>query len=250
MTQSNPSNFTLASFGYNHHLWGNVPAIDILRLDRNEGREESATRDFSLLFAASGDLRNVIKTVVGLPDNYTGECLVTINDHGFCVTARNIIMVLTAMHFPAETAVPIITHLWYSALLPERILQALHDGILPCITKVCDRISDEKNEAEHTETFKFGHGSVRIVLRKHQWMELANMLQPPRGLSAHDAMQLRHATTLAPKRIDYVDKALLKMPPARRTGAWRFRNQGLLLPFGASQKHFTVPNPWVHSQFT
>lgn len=51
------------------YLWGNLPALDILNIKDNEGPDAS-TRDFDLLFAASGDPRNIIKTVVGLPFNY------------------------------------------------------------------------------------------------------------------------------------------------------------------------------------
>jgi hypothetical protein len=37
-------------------------------------------RDVHVLFAASGDIRNVIKFVVeGLPNQYNGQCVVVIN---------------------------------------------------------------------------------------------------------------------------------------------------------------------------
>jgi hypothetical protein len=70
----------LASFGSLQYLWGNIPALDLLKVAENEGDEAILQNDVSLLFAASGDLRNIIKTVVGLPEDYAGNCKVIIND--------------------------------------------------------------------------------------------------------------------------------------------------------------------------
>jgi hypothetical protein len=54
-------------------LWGNVPAYDVLKLDRDEGMDYR--QDLGLCFVASGDLRNVISSMVCLPvifpENYT-----------------------------------------------------------------------------------------------------------------------------------------------------------------------------------
>lgn len=36
-------------FGGSQYMWGNMPALDLLKLDQNEGKEVS--RDYALLFA-------------------------------------------------------------------------------------------------------------------------------------------------------------------------------------------------------
>lgn len=41
----------MTSFGAKKYLWGNVPAIDVLKLDGNEGADFSG--DLSLLFAGT-----------------------------------------------------------------------------------------------------------------------------------------------------------------------------------------------------
>jgi hypothetical protein len=233
----------LGTFGPNQYLWGNVPAVDILNVDRNEGRDGIVQRNIALLFAASGDLRNVIKTAAGLPEDYAGECDVVINDGNISITARNIIMLLTAMHFDAKTAVPIIIHLWYSALLPIPIVRALQESILPYVEDVCQSIRNERDASQHTKIFRFGARPILIALRKHDWFQLAEMFQPPSGLSMNAATRVRKDTMMAPARIDYVDRALLKMSPGRRTGAWRFRLDGILLSHGVSRKDFVLPNP-------
>lgn len=51
-------------------LWVNVHALVVLKLKDNEG-VDNIEQDFNLLFAASGNIRNVTRSVVGLPDGGT-----------------------------------------------------------------------------------------------------------------------------------------------------------------------------------
>jgi len=121
-----------AEFSLKRYLWGNVPALDVLNLTSNEG-EDCRERNFDLLFLASGDLRNVILTIPGLPQSYKGKCCVNINDKDFQVVARNVIMLLVAHRMEPDTAVPLIIHIWYSAFIPAVMLQILQSTILPMI---------------------------------------------------------------------------------------------------------------------
>ncbi|KJX98206.1 hypothetical protein TI39_contig428g00013 [Zymoseptoria brevis] len=63
------------------HFWGNVPALDVIQLNSNEGAD--CKHDLRLLFAASGDLRNVVKSMVSLPGRYRGRTTWVINDVDF-----------------------------------------------------------------------------------------------------------------------------------------------------------------------
>jgi hypothetical protein len=78
-------------------MWGNMPAIDILKAQKNEG-EGSSTQDLDILCTASGDLRNVVKTVVGTPQEYTGQCAFTVNDLDSDILARNVILLMVALY--------------------------------------------------------------------------------------------------------------------------------------------------------
>jgi hypothetical protein len=116
-------------------LFEDTPALDILRLAKNEGLNDK-TWNFNLLFAASGDPRNMIKTVVGLPDkSYTGKCTVVLNDREFEIVARNIVLMLIAMTFEPEEAVPMMIHLWYSVLVPKPLLEKAKAAVLPRINE-------------------------------------------------------------------------------------------------------------------
>ena len=54
------SNLGMTPFGGRQYMWGNMPALDVLNLQRNEGFEEG--RDYTLLFAGKTDTPNLVPT--------------------------------------------------------------------------------------------------------------------------------------------------------------------------------------------
>ncbi|KDQ26755.1 hypothetical protein PLEOSDRAFT_168906 [Pleurotus ostreatus PC15] len=78
------------------YLWGNVPAIDCLNIARNE-QGAAKTMDFDLCFAASGDIRNMVQTVNGLPVDYAGKCSIVLNDKNPIIVARNMLILYTLL---------------------------------------------------------------------------------------------------------------------------------------------------------
>ncbi|KAL2219085.1 hypothetical protein M432DRAFT_653989 [Thermoascus aurantiacus ATCC 26904] len=209
-------------YGMNKYLWGNMPALDMLNLERNEGSEYAGTLD--VLFAASGDIRNIVKTLASLPENFHGKCNFVVNDKDFDVVSRNVILLLTSLHYEPAEATPMLIHMWYSALIPEDMLRSLRDNILPLIEEV----------------------SLRLVLRKEQWSRLRQFFEVPKDLSVDEAQGIRKSTVLAPHRKDYLDRFLFTKPPAWRVCAMKFREHGVLLPFGATQRDFDTPNPTLY----
>lgn len=223
------------------YLWGNMPALDILKLDQNEGLSKMQDQNMNLLFAASGDLRNVVKTVLGLPQDYTGKCTIAINDIGHTVTARNAILLLTALQFHPELATPIMLHIWYSALIPREILSLLQEWILPQIDGICEDIEDNPHERGYSHRLVVGARSLYLRLTTAEWFFLQDMFSNPDGLSASEAQDMRREVTLS--RLDHIDSMLCKLSPGQRASAMHFRQHGILLPFGASRREFTIPNP-------
>ncbi|KAI9875688.1 MAG: hypothetical protein M1830_008116 [Pleopsidium flavum] len=227
--------------GGKKYLWGNVPALDVLNLKQNEGVD--VARDFRLLFAASGDMRNIVQSLTKLPTTYRGHCEVIVNDRDSDIVARNTILLLTALHFSPDAATPIMIHVWYSALVPAQVLHSLRDNILPLIQGVCTKIQAKPGKTLLSKTWTYGTRSLCLVLRKEQWDRLLSYFEVPNGLSMVQAQAIRASTTLAPERKDYVDRALYTQPPAWRVCTMKFRKDGILLPFGSSCKEFDTPNP-------
>lgn len=76
------------------YSWGNMPAYDILNLRNNEGYDSSRQKDLSIAFVASGDLRNFVRTVNELPEDYTGSLNVLLNDRNPWICCRNLLILL------------------------------------------------------------------------------------------------------------------------------------------------------------
>lgn len=73
-----------------------------------------------LLCAASGDLRNLVRTINSIPRDYSGTITVVLNDRDPFVTLRNIlIMRILGTVTDKSRAVDMALHLWYSAFLPN-----------------------------------------------------------------------------------------------------------------------------------
>ncbi|RSM13230.1 hypothetical protein CDV31_005934 [Fusarium ambrosium] len=222
-------------FATHKNLWGDVPALDILKLDENEG--VAWNEDLAILFGGkyrsdplpSGDLRNVIKTVTSLPESFRKRIAITINDNDFEVVARNIILLLTAMFsVEPEDGANRMIHIWYSAFIERSHLQFLHSVVRPKIQKVCSKLENKAPNHLHSETFDDGfYSQVSIVLPKKSWVALLGYLEVPEGLSFYQAREVRKAATLPSGHLDY----------------HRFRLDGIMLPFGASRKPFGTPNP-------
>lgn len=155
-------------FGQSKIPWGNMPALDVLLIDDNEGESHATNHDFNLLFAASGDLRNIITTITKLPAEYGGECIVVVNDIEFVVVARNILMLLISVIYEPESATPMIIHLWYSALLPRCMVQVIHDAIVPMIEKACETMADVPHDQLHSHTFEVEGRKLCVTLPKDQ----------------------------------------------------------------------------------
>ncbi|KAI9679628.1 MAG: hypothetical protein M1829_001590 [Trizodia sp. TS-e1964] len=248
----------VATFGGGKYLWGNVPAFDVLQLAANEGGgHRDAVR---LLFAgafevliliararselASGDLRNVVETIAQLPRSYGAPVHATINDRDLDIVARNAIILLLALVIEdGEEAVDCIIHVWYSALIRKADLDILHQRIRPLVQSVCEKSVGKDPHTLLAKTWTFGQRSLRLLLEKAAWDGLFSFLIIPPGLTAERANQIRRAVTLAASRRDYRDRNLILHSASRRIAMNRFREDGILLPFGSPRSDFQEPNP-------
>ncbi|QSZ28709.1 hypothetical protein DSL72_003209 [Monilinia vaccinii-corymbosi] len=230
-----------AQFGRRKYLWGNVPAIDIVQSCKNEGKD--FPERFNLLFAASGDIRNVVKSLAGIPTTYAGNCEVVINDREFEVVARNAILLLIALAFDPIEAADIMIHIWYSAFIPESVLHKVQERVLPLIEDVCRKIRGRPEQSLQSKSWLFGTRTLSLILSKASWDLLSAFLKVPDGLSASKAREVMDQTPFPPTMRDCFDRYLYSRSPAWRVCATKLRTDGMLLPFGQSRKDFNTPNP-------
>ncbi|KAF7519618.1 hypothetical protein PCG10_009904 [Penicillium crustosum] len=225
--------------------WGNMPALDLLKLDGNEGQDASSK--MRILLTSSHDIRNILETVARLPDTYSGECDIAMNGVSFGVFAQNIVLVLTAFHFPPEEATPIMIHLWYSALIPTSVLTALQTKLLPLIEKVCTEAALKRPKRLFKWVWKKNKSSLQLELLRDEWERLRYTLRFPGRFPASEATRNRQEVVLADKRVDSLHRTLHAQPRYWRLSTMKFRRDGILLPFGCSRKEFDTPNPILFS---
>jgi hypothetical protein len=194
--------------------------------------------------AASGDIRNVVKTIAGLPTGFTQRIELYINDIDLGVVARNLILLLLSLIVEDDKeAVECMIHVWYSSFLRARDMTILRDRLRPMIEDICRKIQDKPSTAFLGKTWHFGSHSCRIELTKASWGKVLLYLDNIKSLTTERAHQIRSTITLAPERVDYWHRHFLALTPAHRLCKQRFREDGLLLPFGSSRLDFKVPNP-------
>ena len=193
---------------------------------------------------ASGDLRNVVKTVVDLPENCQNSLSACLKDKDMDIVARNAILLLVFMTVEdSKRAADCALHLWYSTMVTQSCVDILRDTVFPLIDDICNKISNKASTALLGKTWVFDKRRVRMVLTKSQWLTLREHTKVPSGLDAGKAKDIRDATTSAPERIDYVERHLFAQKPATRLCMHKFREDGLLLPFGHPRDEFNTPNP-------
>ncbi|KAI2768200.1 hypothetical protein F4815DRAFT_498186 [Daldinia loculata] len=236
------------SYGSNKYLWGNVPAIDVIQLQHNEG--VNFKNPLNLLFPASGDMRNVILSIVNL-HSYSGPLSIVLNDREMDIVARNAIFLLIFLvEDDPIIAAEHVLHIWYSALITEPCQSLLQDKLRPMVKSVCDKIMDKPGSSLLAKTWLFGNASLRLVLSRDKWFSFLSYFDVPQGLTKDTAQRVRQAVMLAPERVDYVHRVMCLKTPPQRLGMFKFRSDGILLPFSHTREEFTVPNPTLfHSTY-
>lgn len=149
-----------------------------------------------------------MRSITELPTAHQNHCEVFINDRYSDIVTRNAILLLTALRLDHDAAVEAMIHLWYSALIPQRMLYDLRGKVLPLIEDVCTRIQAKPPNVLLSKSWEFGTRKLRLVLQKDQWASLPSYLEVPTDLSPSRAHEVRASTTMAPERSDYLDRAL------------------------------------------
>jgi hypothetical protein len=193
---------------------------------------------------ASGDIRNVVKTIGHLPSSYSQFVDVTMNDRDIDIVARNAIILLIALVVDdIDEAIDCIIHVWYSVLIRKSDLSILQQRVRPLVENVCEKIQGKPPHILLGKTWTFGQRSLRLVLERSAWDCLLLSMSIPEGVTAEKANQIRTTITLAESRKDYRDRHLFFQSPSRRIAINRFLGDGLLLPFGSQRHDFQEPNP-------
>ncbi|KAL8640808.1 MAG: hypothetical protein Q9226_008703 [Calogaya cf. arnoldii] len=234
----------IQTFGHLNYLWGNMPAIDVLNIEKNE--EETYGKDFDLLFAATGDPRNLMSTINGLPNTYEGKTTCVLNDKNLNVVARNVVMLLIAAQSPPVEAAETILHVWYSARLTKGMLAAINKYARELIEDLNLKIKDKSDKVLQSKRWPFGSVEVTVRLTKPQWKTVLSIIDAKHDLSKTE--EERRKVVLAPHRLDYRERELHTLSGFSRLGSMRFRETGVLAPLASVLGHFDYPNPLLFNE--
>lgn len=190
-------------------------------------------------------MRNVILSIVNL-HSYNGPLSIVLNDREMDIVARNAIFLLIFLvEDDPIIAAEHVLHIWYSALITEPCQSLLQDKLRPMVKSVCDKIMHKPGSSLLAKTWLFGNASLRLVLSRDKWFSFLSYFDVPQGLTKDTAQRVRQAVMLAPERVDYVHRVMCLKTPPQRLGMFKFRADGILLPFSHTREEFTVPNPLV-----
>jgi hypothetical protein len=169
---------------------------------------------------------------------------VTLNDRDLDIAARNAIMLILLIAVDdTAAAVDCVLHIWYSAQITNAHIELLDTTVRPLIEETCKKIAEKPNGQLLAKTWSWGNKAIRIVLSKEAWEATLSYLSLPTGLSSQGAHDLRLAVTLAPERKDHLERHLYALSPSQRVCFLRYRQDGILLPFGYSRSAYNIPNP-------
>ncbi|KZV88308.1 hypothetical protein EXIGLDRAFT_619572 [Exidia glandulosa HHB12029] len=223
-------------YGMGQILWGNTPALDILNIACNEGQKKHCgSRHCSRI--PSGDLRHIIRTVNGLPKNYSGRLTLRINDREPITIIRNILMLaILGLLSDSSVAAEHSLHIWYSVFLPN----AYFSDVLPVLSEIINKLMSDDDATIDLSPSSTLSIATTSNLRSSLGMFVSNGSLDPG--QANDAFT--HVMN-APERVDYRHRYMAALRPSHRLAMFEWRRFGIVQPFGAFNAHLNTPNRWL-----
>ena len=172
-------------------------------------------------------------TINSLPVDYTGNLCIVLNDLMPHVVVRNMVLLLLLGNIPDETtAVESALHFWYSAFMPSEYQLAIASEIFSFIKQA---------DANGLVRSQLGTTSKLSCILPPEFKGIFSQLLSS-DLSIEDAQAGYDRVREAPSRRDYRDRMYASLKPSHRVSFHTYRRFGIVLPFGAINAHFNVPN--------
>ena len=171
-----------------------------------------------------------MRTINALPSDYSGNLNILINDHTLPVVCRNIILLLILGTIPDEViAADIALHFWYSAVMPGQYHRTLSSILSTFVIQ------------DHPMAFPLGPlSTLSCSLTQTMTFHFLHIMSS--SLSIDDVQGEYNRMRNAPSRRDFRERMYAKLKPSHRVAFQEFRRSGIVLPFGAPNAHFNVPN--------
>jgi hypothetical protein len=149
------------------------------------------------------------------------------------VVVRNIVLLLCLGNIIDEAiAVDTALHFWYSAFMPMEYQLSISSEIVSFITQ-----ADGSGICQS----QIGLSSTLSCLLTPETIGVFRYLVS-QSLSIGEAQEGYDRVRTAPSRRDFRDRMYAGLKPSHRVAFQEYRRFGIVLPFGAMNAHFNVPN--------
>ena len=180
-----------------------------------------------------------MQTVNALPHDYLGHLQILLNDKCLPVVARNIVILLILGTVPDETmAADIALHFWYSVFMPAEYRTSILAIVTSFLLRVNANLENPQPLGPRSSLHCLLPGEVNQLFRHFGFSQ---------SLSMADAQEEHDRVRNAPTRSHFRDWFFARHKPSHRLAFQQFHRFGIVLPFGATNAHFNVPNSSLFS---
>jgi hypothetical protein len=178
-----------------------------------------------------------------LPKEYKSCIEFTIADDNENVVIRNLFTLLIAYKaIDEQKAAMAMVHLNYSFALPPNVWGDITRAILPSLEDFYQSVKHKKPDMKVSNSWKFGKQTIRATMARKHWKRAIEILRPKVPMSFDQAAASRKAVVLSVDNKVHRQLKLWNMPSIFRISDIRFRETGILLPFGHPVSEYTQPN--------
>ena len=195
----------------------------------------------SACLAKSGDLSDMVHTILSVPDGYEGEVTLHLNHASPNIAICNLLSLL-AMGTLGELSFDMLIQLWYSV--------AITYDQMTIITKMLGKLLQDSEQKVTKGPYcaslpKLPQVTLTVDLESKHWfvMFTENTLISPRHIGK--CMEDRKKHLFSPQGKRYAVEMLTTLSPHQRVSWDNFAQLGLLLPLGAFNAHHNVLNPFL-----
>ncbi|XP_033109910.1 uncharacterized protein LOC117111149 [Anneissia japonica] len=227
------------------YFFGNTLAIDVLKLGLNEAEPSlknvasQLARDYNILFAGVGDLRNLLLTTASLPNNFTGNIRFTLNDIDPFVLARGVLFLYMMITRSSRKYIEAsITNIWYSIQLPDEDFHLLMSALNELIEHTVETLKGRTNNLLDVEDKDF-------EMMKEVWGKWREMeCETGKHNSIHLSAQRSSMFDRDPGSSDGISTYIHMIPKEYRVSAKEYFEKGLFLPkYVLKRRELKYDNP-------
>ncbi|KAK7472522.1 hypothetical protein VKT23_000637 [Stygiomarasmius scandens] len=202
----------------------------------------SLTRRNSSSSLASNDIRDLIKTVNGLPKDFRGRCSVVLNNSDPITINRSLVVLFVLLNpgTSIDESAELATHFLYSAFLTapmaaylqqsvQHIYSSQHEGAISFRANIPTR----------------GRGKIFSLQTLVGVKPAMEMFQS--SFSIFEGLKSIRKYFSSPEMVDRLDHFFSKLIPSHRAAYRRFHETGVLAPFSLSTEAFIHPNRLLFS---